>query len=131
MEQIKFETWAVVELFGHTQLAGKVSEQNIAGQQFVRIDVPATQHCPTFTKYHLPSAVYGLTPVDEEYATRMAQKIAAKPINDYKHNEVIREIVEYKMAQLNPTEPLCLQENKVDYREAEHDKVFNGPNDEF
>lgn len=93
----KFETWAIVELFGHTQLAGKVTTQTIAGQEFMRIDVPKTDSVPEFTKYHLPSAVYGLTPVDKDYATRMANRICAKPINDYKHNEVIQEIIKEKL----------------------------------
>jgi hypothetical protein len=99
--QTKFETWALVELFGHAQLAGKVSEQTIAGTAFVRIDVPKTSKCPAFTKYHLPSAVYGLTPVDEDYATRMAERIQAKPINDYKHNEVISEIIKEKLTEMS------------------------------
>jgi len=96
----KFECWAIIELFGHNQLAGKVAEQVIAGQSFVRIDVPATPKTPAFTKYHLPSAVYGLTPVDEDYATRMAARIDATPINDYKHNEVIAEIIKEKLSKM-------------------------------
>lgn len=102
MEEVtpKFETWAMVELFGHNQLAGKVTEQVIAGQSFVRIDVPKTSKTPAFTKYHLPSAIYGLTPVDEDYATRMAERIAATPINDYKHNEVISEIIKERLSKM-------------------------------
>lgn len=96
----KFECWAMVELFGHNQLAGKVTEQVIAGQSFVRIDVPATSKTPAFTKYHLPTAVYGLTPVDEEYATRMANRIDAAPVNDYKHTEVIAEILKDRIAKI-------------------------------
>ena len=99
-KNINFESWAIVELFGHNQLAGKVTEQVISGQSFIRIDVPTTSQCPAFTKYHLPTAIYGLTPVDEDYATRMAERIAAKPINDYKHNEVIAEIIKEKLASL-------------------------------
>jgi hypothetical protein len=98
--QVKFETWALVELFGHNQLAGKVSEQTIAGQSFIRIDVPKTKKVPAFTKYHLPTAVYGLTPVDENYATRMAEHIEAQPVNDYKHNEVISEIIRERLKEL-------------------------------
>ena len=97
----KFESWALVELFGHAQLAGLVTEQTIAGTAFIRIDVPKTSKIPAFTKYHLPSAVYGLTPVDEDYATRMAERIAAKPINDYKHNEVIAEIIKERLAEMS------------------------------
>jgi len=99
--KVKFETWALVELFGHNRLAGKVSEQVIAGQSFVRIDVPKTKKVPAFTKYHLPNAVYGITPVDEDYATRMAERIEAQPINDYKHNEVIAEIIKERLQELS------------------------------
>ena len=99
--KVKFESWAIVELFGHAQLAGKVTEQTISGQSFIRIDVPKTTQCPAFTKYHLPTAVYGITPVEEDYANRMAERIAAKPINDYKHNEVINEIIKERLAKLN------------------------------
>ena len=99
-KQINFETWAIVELFGHNQLAGKVTTETIASQEFVRIDVPKTEKVPAFTKYHLPTAVYGITPVDEDYATRMAARINAQPINDYKHNEVITEIIREKLASM-------------------------------
>ena len=39
-EQTKFEEWAVLELFGHQRLAGLVSEVQIGGASFVRVDVP-------------------------------------------------------------------------------------------
>lgn len=97
--QPKFQSWAIVELFGHAQLAGLVTEQTIAGQSFIRIDVPATKKCPAFTKYHSPNSLYGLTPVDEDYCKRMAERIEARPINDYKHNEVISEIIKEKMSE--------------------------------
>jgi len=99
-ENVKFNTWAVVELFGHNVLAGKVTEQVIAGQSFVRIDVPKTSKCPSFTKYQLPTSVYGMTPVDEDYATRMSERIQAQPISSYEHNEVIAEIIKEKLASL-------------------------------
>ena len=100
-ENVKFETWALVELFGHSQLAGKVSEQTIAGQSFLRIDIPATKKVPAFTKYHLPNAIYGITPVNEDYAARMAERIEAQPVNDYKHNEVISEIIRERLQNLS------------------------------
>ncbi len=99
-KQIKFKNWAIVELFGHNQLAGLVTEEVISGQSFIRIDVPKTDSVPAFTKYHLPTAVYGLTPVDQDYATRMANKINAEPINDYKHNEVISEIIKERLSKM-------------------------------
>jgi len=35
-----FESWAIVEVMGHRQFAGYVSEQAIGGASFVRVDVP-------------------------------------------------------------------------------------------
>ncbi|MDF1550855.1 MAG: hypothetical protein P1P88_23735 [Bacteroidales bacterium] len=99
-KQVNFSSWAIVELFGHNQLAGLVTEQVIAGKSYVRIDVPRTKQTPAFTKYHNPDSVYGLTPVDEDYATRMAERINAQPINDYKHNEVISEIIKERLSKM-------------------------------
>jgi len=41
----KFEGWCVLELMGHRRLAGYVSEQEIAGADMLRIDVPSTRQC--------------------------------------------------------------------------------------
>ena len=100
-KQIKFESWALVELFGHNQLCGLVTTETIAGQEFVRIEVPKTNKTPAFTKYHLPTAIYGITPIEEDYAKRMSEKIDAQPINDYKHNEVISEIIKERLAEMS------------------------------
>jgi len=37
------EKWALVELVGYQQLAGKVTDQSIEGKQYVRVDVPETK----------------------------------------------------------------------------------------
>ncbi len=39
--QQKFENWCLVELFGHQQIAGWVTEATIGGCALVRVDVPA------------------------------------------------------------------------------------------
>ncbi len=36
----KLDLWALVELFGHTKIAGKCTEQNSAGTNMLRFDVP-------------------------------------------------------------------------------------------
>jgi hypothetical protein len=35
------EQWAIVEIFGHQRIAGRLTEQTIGGCSFVRVDVPA------------------------------------------------------------------------------------------
>ena len=50
-EENKFEAWAIIELFGHNQIAGKCTEQNIAGSNMLRVDVPETDEHPPFTRF--------------------------------------------------------------------------------
>jgi len=61
-----FDNFCIVELFGHQKIAGKVTEQVIAGQGFVRVDVPQTKRFPAFTRMFGSGAIYSITPVDEE-----------------------------------------------------------------
>lgn len=83
MEQEKFEQWALVELFGHQQIAGIVSEQTIGGCSFVRVDVPDTEHSKGFTKFYGNGAIYAITPCSEEAARIAAQKLEIRPISQW------------------------------------------------
>jgi hypothetical protein len=40
---ISEEKWALVELVGFQQFAGKVSDQSLKGKQYIRVDVPETK----------------------------------------------------------------------------------------
>ena len=64
METNNFDSWAVVELFGHNQIAGKVTEQVIAGQGFVRVDVPAVDDQPAYTRLFGAGAIYSIIPTE-------------------------------------------------------------------
>lgn len=79
----KFDSWAIIELFGHSQLAGKVSEQTIGGQAFVRVDVPETDNTPAFTRFLGNGAIYSLTPVSEEVARLAVRRLQPQPIRVY------------------------------------------------
>lgn len=78
--QEKFESWGVLELFGHLRLAGKISEQTIGGVHFLRIDVPAIEGLPGYTRYFTGPAIYSLTPTTEEMAHRVAHQVRARPV---------------------------------------------------
>lgn len=71
-EAKKFECWAVVELFGHHRIAGFVTEAEIGGASFIRIDVPEIGPRPGHTKYYGPAAVYGIHPCAEDIAREAA-----------------------------------------------------------
>lgn len=40
-----FEGWVILELMGHRRLAGYLSERQIGGASFLRIDVPSNDIC--------------------------------------------------------------------------------------
>lgn len=89
----KFEQWCVVELFGHSRIAGYVTEQTIGGQSFVRVDVPATKLQQPFTRLFGSGAIYAINPVAEDVARGVAETIQAKPIQSWDLPEDYREAI--------------------------------------
>ncbi len=79
----KFDLWCIVELFGHQQIAGKCTEQNIAGTNMLRVDVPETSQQGAFTKFYGAAAIYAINPVTEEVAKARAEQLQKTPINSW------------------------------------------------
>lgn len=79
----KFDVWGIVELFGHTQIAGKITEQNIAGTNMLRIDVPESDNNPAFTKFFGSGAIYAINPTTEEVARIRSVQLNVKPIDSW------------------------------------------------
>jgi hypothetical protein len=77
----QFEEWAIIELFGHQKIAGRVSEQQIGGCSFVRVDVPKTQNVPAFSRLFGNGAIYSITVTDERSATMAAQMFTPEPMD--------------------------------------------------
>lgn len=84
MSEQTFKQHAVVELFGHNQIAGLVTEQAIGGATFVRVDVPKTSAREGFTKFFGAGAIYAITPVDESVAARMAEALEVAPVQEWR-----------------------------------------------
>jgi hypothetical protein len=80
MTEKAFDSWAIVELFGHSKIAGRVTEQQIAGGTFLRVDVPAVNGQKGFTRFYGASAVYSITPVEEGIARRVAEALSPRPV---------------------------------------------------
>jgi hypothetical protein len=89
MEQ-KFEAWCIVELFGHAKISGHCTEQNIAGTNMLRVDVPETVANPAFSRLFGSSAIYAINPVDEQTARFMAEKLQVKPLESWNLSEVMK-----------------------------------------
>ena len=80
----KTDFWAIVEVMGHRRFAGRVTEQVIGGQSFVRIDVPECgPDRPPFSKLFGSGAIYCISPVTEDLAKAAASRAYEAPVSEY------------------------------------------------
>jgi len=79
----KFEEWAIIDLFGHQKIVGRVSEQQVGGSSFVRVDVPQIGEQKPFTKLFGPGAIYSITITDRETAIAAAQYFTPVPMEQW------------------------------------------------
>jgi hypothetical protein len=103
-EKQAFEQWAVIEIFGHQRIAGKVTEQTIGGCAFVRVDVPALPEktidhygsprkvppVSGFTKLYGNGAIYSMTFVDEAIAKQTASDLRVMPVDSYTLRDALK-----------------------------------------
>jgi hypothetical protein len=78
-----FNEWAKVELMGHNVIIGKVSEAALAGGAFLRVDVPAFNGAPAFTRYFSPNAIYGISPLAEDVARALLSHYRHEPVQRF------------------------------------------------
>lgn len=86
MDQIdgKIEgTWAVLELFGHQQVAGWIEKDERFGAVLTRVDVPAVDGIAAHSSFYGNGAIYALHPVSEEVARAYAKRINHRPVVIY------------------------------------------------
>lgn len=77
------DTWAIVELMGHSKIAGKISEHTMGGAVLLRVDVPPINGHDAYTRMYGVSAVYCITPTDEATAQAAARAFNVPPISPY------------------------------------------------
>lgn len=78
-----FNEWALVELFGHQKIVGLTSEATLAGGAFIRVDVPAFDGAPAFTRFFGPGAIYSINPVTEQVARGLMERYRNEPVNRF------------------------------------------------
>jgi len=90
-EQQHFEAWGIVSLFGHKTLAGRITEQTIGGETFLRLDVPnaggETFHTQLFGK----GAIYSIKLTDEAIARAYAERLEERPVSSYDVAQLIKD----------------------------------------
>ena len=107
MEQKAQDQFAIVELFGHARIAGRISEQVFGGAALVRVDVPEVTYTernygqpehavtiPVHTRSFGGAAIYSINWVDEPAAKLAAQSIKHRPIQPYGMESALREMTD-------------------------------------
>lgn len=84
-ESTPFAGWVILELLGHRRLAGYLTEQQIAGTSFLRIDVPSE---PAMTQFIAPTSVYAITPTSEDIARKVAGGSDPAPVRRWELESV-------------------------------------------
>ena len=100
------EMWAVVGLFGHQKVAGKLTTQNLGAACLLRIDTPAyeretseynyktgayvkgTLQIPEQTRFVGVGAIYDLTPCSEATVRAILKSIEPAPVQQYELNRI-------------------------------------------
>jgi hypothetical protein len=89
-EREQLSNWALVELFGHQRIVGYVSEQTFGTGVLFRVEVPdllkdGKVKRRGFTRYFGLSAIYSITPCDENMVRSLLPSIdgtpAARPLS--------------------------------------------------
>ena len=78
----EYEGWALLEIMGHRQTAGWISEVQIGGATMLRVDVPKPGNGGAslaldeiaVTQYYGGSSIYCMTPCDEETARKALKR---------------------------------------------------------
>jgi hypothetical protein len=85
MSEEKFEAWGIVDLFGHVRIAGRISEQAIGGETFIRVDVPNDPAKPDsyHTRLFGKGAIYSISLTDEAIAREFAKRSGTRPVSAY------------------------------------------------
>ena len=78
-----FNGWAILEVFGHRKLGGRVQVNPPEMPGMVRIDVIAESNTPLATQYYGPTAIFCMTPATEETARRMAKASTIRPVQPW------------------------------------------------
>jgi hypothetical protein len=77
---MKQELWAIVEVMGHSQYAGRVSEYAELGVPLIRVEIPETSRAPAFEKLLGATSIFRITPVTEEVARQTAESFCVRPL---------------------------------------------------
>lgn len=85
-----FREWAIVEVMGHTVYAGFCTDASVGGQSYLRVDVPAKDKRPPFTKLLAPGSIFSISPADEETVRAFVDRREMLPFDRFTLQEAAK-----------------------------------------
>ncbi len=120
MDESKFSGWGLCEIMGRQRIAGRLSEQTIAGSSLLRVDIPLSDAPDHFrTQFVGGGSIHSLHPTDEQTARLLAKRIGTEPVYQYDVQAQLR--IEQRAAEPATTEP-SVRVYSGDDPDADHDE---------
>lgn len=120
----KFESWAIVEIMGHTKCAGLAKTMTFGGTVMLRIDIPETKAHPAHSKMYGMSSVFSISPCDEEMAKRVAENWQIRPIIAYETEQAIKKQVQIGINDYINNQNPALPEHQDDFGDSQTADLF-------
>lgn len=62
--------WALVEIFGHTKVAGRLTERKIGVNVMLQVDIPDSDSGFSHSRLYGPAAIFSINPTTEEWCRK-------------------------------------------------------------
>jgi len=67
------DCWALVEIFGHTKVAGRVTTRKVGVNVMIQVDVPKDESEFSHSQLFGPAAIFSINPTTETWCRRWAK----------------------------------------------------------
>lgn len=82
-DQETIETWAYVEIMGHTKVAGRVSERKVGINVMLQVDIPNKDNGFSHSVVYSPSAIFSIQPTTEDWCRQFVNARIDYPVLPY------------------------------------------------
>lgn len=70
------DCWALVEIFGHTKVAGRVTTRKVGVNVMIQVDVPKGETEMSHSQLFGPAAIFSINPTSEIWCRKWAKQAA-------------------------------------------------------
>jgi len=82
-DQETIETWAYIEIMGHTKVAGRVSERKVGVNVMLQVDVPNPGEGFSHSVVYSPNSIFSIQPTTEKWCREFVKARIEYPVLPY------------------------------------------------